>query len=191
MHHNTTSSAVRKTSLPVANTTEFENQTSTTLTYPHCRRRSESRIAPPTRCRPRQNSCPLTQRLVEAIHDGTQSIYPPLTAALEERAICFFLSNYVLIPHGAVKCGFLGFLLPLMKLQPSAILSNALSAVALATFGNQPNAKMLKPKAEQAYSKVLRQVTNAIGDAKQAAEDTTLAAILLLSLFEVRILRFC
>lgn len=158
------------------------------LTRLHQRSRSESGISTPAQWRPRQNSCPDTQSLVEAIQNGTQSVYPPLSAALEERAICFFLSNYVLIPHGAIKCGFLGFLLPMMKAQPSAILSDSLSAVALATFGNQPNAKTLKPKAQQAYAKALRQLTNVVSDPKQAAQDTTLAAVLLLGLFEVRLL---
>ncbi|RAL64675.1 hypothetical protein DID88_001708 [Monilinia fructigena] len=165
----------------IANTVALpENQ----MTRPHYWSLSGSEIVSHSRWKQRQNACPNTQRLVEAIHNGAHSVYPPLMAALEERAICFFLSNYVLIPHGAVKCGFLGFLLPLMKLQPSAILSDSLSAVALATFGNQPNARMLKPKAQRAYSKALRQVTSAISDPKQAAEDTTLAAVFLLGLFE-------
>ncbi|KAJ8063540.1 hypothetical protein OCU04_007412 [Sclerotinia nivalis] len=176
MHRNENSTQ-RKRSLAIAKTTALA---AVQTTHPHYR-------SPPAQRRPRQNSCSDTQRLVEAIHNGTQSLCPPLTAALEERAICFFLSNYVLIPHGPIKCGFLWFLLPLMKLQPSAILSDSLSAVALATFGNQPNARMLKPKAEQAYSKALRQITNALGDPKQVAEDTTLAAVLLLGLFEVTI----
>ncbi|KAF7876364.1 hypothetical protein EAF04_001457 [Stromatinia cepivora] len=179
MHRNENSKQLKRF-LAIAKTTPAAVQT----TRPNHRSQSSSGIIPPVQRRPRQNSRFDTQRLVEAIHNRTQSLYPPLTAALEERAICFFLSNYVLIPHGPIKCGFLWFLLPLMKLQPSAILSDSLSAVALATFGNQPNARMLKPKAEQAYSKALRQVTNAIGDPKQVAEDTTLAAVLLLGLFE-------
>ncbi|TEY84197.1 hypothetical protein BOTCAL_0019g00210 [Botryotinia calthae] len=181
MHRNGTSSTQRKTSDAIATTTALA---AIQMARPHYRSKSESNIMPCTRWKPRQNSLPEVQRLVEAIQNGTQPVCPPLTAALEERAICFFLSNYVLIPHGAVRCGFLGFLLPLMKLQPSAVLSDSLSAVALATFGNQPNARMLKPKAEQAYSKALRHVTNAISDPKQATEDTTLAAVMLLALFE-------
>ncbi|QSZ31460.1 hypothetical protein DSL72_001025 [Monilinia vaccinii-corymbosi] len=151
---------------------------------PHDRSRSEHRAITHAQGKTRQDSGPSAQILVEAVHNATHSLYPLLTAALEERAICFFLSNYVLIPHGAVKRGFLGFLLPLMKLQPSALLSDSLSAVALATLGNQPHARMLKPRAEQAYSKALRQATNAISDSKKAIQDTTLAAVLLLGLFE-------
>ncbi|TGO88055.1 hypothetical protein BPOR_0187g00160 [Botrytis porri] len=181
MHRNGSSSTQRKTSHAIATTTALAT---IQMARSHNRSKSESSMTPYTRWRPRQNCSPEVQRLVEAIQNGTQLACPPLTAALEERAICFFLSNYVLIPHGTVRCGFLGFLLPLMKLQPSAVLSDSLSAVALATFGNQPNARMLKPKAEQAYLKALRQVTNAIGDPKQAAEDTTLAAVMLLALFE-------
>ncbi|APA14373.1 hypothetical protein sscle_12g091430 [Sclerotinia sclerotiorum 1980 UF-70] len=173
MHRNE-NSVQRKRSLAIAKTTALAAVQTTRFHY----------RSPPAQGRLRQNSYSDTQKLVEAIHNGTQSLCPPLTAALEERAICFFLANYVLVPHGPIKCGFLWFLLPLMKLQPSAILSDSLSAVALATFGNQPNARMLKPKAEQAYSKALRQITNAIGDPKQVAEDTTLAAVLLLGLFE-------
>ncbi|TGO42135.1 hypothetical protein BHYA_0012g00510 [Botrytis hyacinthi] len=181
MHRNGSSSTQRRTSHAIATTTALAT---IQMARTHNRSKSESNIIPYGRWRPRQNSSPEVQRLVEAIQSGTQLACPPLTAALEERAICFFLSNYVLIPHGAVRCGFLGFLLPLMKLTPSAVLSDSLSAVALATFGNQPNARMLKPKAEQAYLKALRQVTNAIGDPKQASEDTTLAAVMLLALFE-------
>lgn len=176
MHRNE-NSVQRKRSLAITKTTALAAVQTTRFHY----------RSPPAQGRLRQNSYSDTQKLVEAIHNGTQSLCPPLTAALEERAICFFLANYVLVPHGPIKCGFLWFLLPLMKLQPSAILSDSLSAVALATFGNQPNARMLKPKAEQAYSKALRQITNAIGDPKQVAEDTTLAAVLLLGLFEVTI----
>ncbi|KAF7883011.1 hypothetical protein EAF00_011500 [Botryotinia globosa] len=181
MHRNGSSSTQRRASHAIATTTALAT---IQMARTHNRSKSESNIVSYTQWRPRQNSSPEIQRLVEAIQNGTQLACPPLTAALEERAICFFLSNYVLIPHGAVRCGFLGFLLPLMKLQPSAVLSDSLSAVALATFGNQPNARMLKPKAEQAYLKALRQVTNAIGDPKQASEDTTLAAVMLLALFE-------
>ncbi|KAI9643635.1 hypothetical protein NHQ30_008257 [Ciborinia camelliae] len=185
MHRNEMNSTQPKASLTIMKTEVHpESQMTQRTTRSHHQSRSESVIIPQEQWKLRQNSGPDTQILVEAIYNGTHSVYPPLTATLEERAICFFLANYVVTAHGVVKAGFLGFLLPLMKLQPSAILSDSLSAVALATFANQPNAKMLRPKAELAYSKALRQATNAIGDPQQAAEDTTLAAVLLLGFFE-------
>ncbi|KAF7860565.1 uncharacterized protein EAF02_010799 [Botrytis sinoallii] len=127
MHRNGSSSAQRKTSHAIATTAALAT---IQMARPHNRSKSESNVIPYTRWRPRQNSYPDVQRLIEAIQNGTQL------------------------------------------------------ALALATFGNQPNARMLKPKAEQAYLKALRHVTNAIGDPKQATQDTTLAAVMLLALFE-------
>ncbi|KAM3070104.1 hypothetical protein ACMFMG_003862 [Clarireedia jacksonii] len=185
IHRNETKSAERRTGSMSVATFPTSRDRSLQRTAPgHLRSRSVPDIRQHYSWKPRQNSWPAAQTLVEAIEDGRQSINPPPTAALEERAVCFFLANYVLIPHGPIRCGFLGFLLPMMRIAPSTILSDALTAVALATFGNQPNAKMVKPKAEQAYAKALRQTTTAIANSRQALEDSTLAAVLLLGLFE-------
>ncbi|PQE31760.1 negative acting factor protein [Rutstroemia sp. NJR-2017a WRK4] len=185
MHRNETKSTERRTaSVSVTTITTSRDQLSQKTASGHLRTRSVPNVMYQQTWKPRQNSWTAAQTLVGAIEDGRQSITPPLTASLEERAICFFLANYVLIPHGPIRCGFLGFLIPMMRIAPSKILSDALTAVALATFGNQPNAKMLKPKAEQAYAKALRQTTTAIANPRQALEDSTLAAVLLLGLFE-------
>ncbi|PQE13390.1 negative acting factor protein [Rutstroemia sp. NJR-2017a BVV2] len=185
MHRNETKSTEWRTaSISVTTVSTSRDQLSQKTASGHLRTRSVPNVMYQQSWKPSQNSWPAAQTLVGAIEDGRQSIKPPLTASLEERAICFFLANYVLIPHGPIRCGFLGFLIPLMRIAPSKILSDALTAVALATFGNQPNAKMLKPKAEQAYAKALRQTTTAIANPKQALEDSTLAAVLLLGLFE-------
>ena len=120
--------------------------------------------------------------------DQSPSILQHLSTPIDQQAACFFLSNYVLIPEEGTMRGYLDFLLPLLKRpkpDPSFIL--AFSAVGLAALGNRPNSKSLLPKAESLYVRALKQINLALQNPTKSTDDSTLAAVLLLSVFEVRI----
>lgn len=117
------------------------------------------------------------------------SMYQPLSIPVEQQAICFFFSNYVLLPRGNNVYGYMTYLMPLLKEQDlGSTFSLSLSAVALASFGNRPNSKPLLSKASQQYAKALKSVNAALRDPKLVKLDHTLASVLLLGLFEVRAL---
>lgn len=103
-----------------------------------------------------------------------------------ERATCFFISNFVEVSAGGESRGHLEFLMPLLcESNRSSALSQAFSSVALAAFGNQPNSRDLLPKAMDLYVKAIRQIHVALMDPKLSLEDSTLASVILLGLFEV------
>lgn len=109
-----------------------------------------------------------------------------LTVPIEQIATDFFFSNFVAVPHNGDSRGFLGYMIPLANADPSnKHLSLAFSAVKLAALGNKPNAKSLLWKAEEQYSRAIRHVNQALRDPVDQKTDQTLAAVLLLGLFEV------
>lgn len=83
----------------------------------------------------------------------------------------------------------LDFLIPLLKTAaPNSPLAITFSAVALAAFGARPNSPNILPRAELIYGQALRSINRAIADPQEAVEDTTLASVVLLSIFDVRVL---
>ena len=111
-----------------------------------------------------------------------------LSTPIDQQAACFFLSNFVLIPEEGTMRGYLDFLIPLLKKpkpDPSFIL--AFTAVGFAALGGRPNSKSLLPKADFFYVKALKQINVALQNPKKSTDDATLAAVLLLSVFEVSI----
>ena len=62
----------------------------------------------------------------------------------------------------------------------------ALNAVALVALANQPNSRKLLPLADSQYVTALNQVNNDLQDASKAKENATLAAVFLLSFYEVK-----
>ena len=109
-----------------------------------------------------------------------------LSIPIDQQATCFFLSNYVLVPEEGILSGYLDFLVRLLKrprLDPSFIA--AFAAVAFAALGTRPNSKALAPKADYFYVKALKEINVALQDSTRSMDDATLAAIILLSIFEV------
>ncbi|PQE29163.1 negative acting factor protein [Rutstroemia sp. NJR-2017a BBW] len=104
---------------------------------------------------------------------------------IDQRAMCFFLSNFVLLPNTKGAKGHLGFLLPLVKeISKNSTLFLTLNAVALAALANQPNSRALQPAADSQYGSALNQINKDLQDAKKAQQDSTLASVYLLSLYE-------
>jgi hypothetical protein len=116
---------------------------------------------------------------------SSTTISQTLTVPISERAANFFLANFVLQRDG-VSRGFLDFVIPMIKTEPpNSTLSYAFGAVALAGMGNRPNAKTLLPSAGEQYSRALQHVNAALRDPVLQKADSTLAAVMLLGLFEL------
>lgn len=109
-----------------------------------------------------------------------------LSPPINERATCFFLSNFVLLPRGVTGKGNLDFLMPLVYAARSTetTLMLALNAVAHVALANQPDARKLIPLADSQYVIALNQVNKDLQDPEKAKQDATLAAVFLLSLYE-------
>jgi Fungal specific transcription factor domain len=106
----------------------------------------------------------------------------------EQHALHYFLANFVLLPAKEGGRGFFDFLIPLLKNEPpDSHLSVSFNAVALAALGNRPNSKMLLVQASAEYSRALSYTNKALANPIIQKSDQTLAAVLLLGLFEVRI----
>lgn len=117
------------------------------------------------------------------------SIPGQIDTSMEAQAIHFFLSNWVLLPHQGSNRGYLDFLLPLLRTSPpDSHLSLTFSAVGLAALANRHspgiNSKGMLPYAAQKYEKALKRTNEALRDPILAKQDSTLASVLLLGLFE-------
>jgi hypothetical protein len=83
--------------------------------------------------------------------------------------------------------GYLDFVIPLLKQnKPAQPLLLAFSAVALAALGTRQNSKALLPKADLRYLNALKEINSALRDPKVASSDSTLASVMLMASFEVR-----
>ncbi|RAL59689.1 hypothetical protein DID88_000322 [Monilinia fructigena] len=104
---------------------------------------------------------------------------------IDQRATCYFLFNFVLLPQGQTSKGNLDFIIPSVFGEPTETTLNlALNAVAYVAFANQPNARKLLPLADSKYVTVLNQINKDLQDAEKAKQDSTLAAVFLLSFYE-------
>ncbi|KAK4159656.1 hypothetical protein QBC43DRAFT_124266 [Cladorrhinum sp. PSN259] len=123
-----------------------------------------------------------------------------LNIPTKELATCHFISNFVLVPrqeeHPAR--GFMDFLIPLLNQNQTSAspvspqfdgqhLQYAFNACALASLGTRvPSGSGEDPlrMASIEYMKALRSTQAALRDPQQCTEDSVLAAVLLLSMFE-------
>lgn len=114
------------------------------------------------------------------------SVHGALKIPLEQQALCYFLSNWVLMPRENSTRGYLDCLIPMIKTEePGGHLSIAFTAVGLAALGNRPHSKRLLPLAGAKYAQALNLTNAALRDPVKAKTDQTLASVLLLGLFEV------
>ncbi|PFH62509.1 hypothetical protein XA68_13248 [Ophiocordyceps unilateralis] len=111
-----------------------------------------------------------------------------LQLPLEDLASCHFISNYVLIPRQALATtrGFLEFLVPLLKKQTlTPSFKHAFDACSLASLNNRVGCgNDFEKQALGCYTKALAATFGALRDPNLVKRDETLAAILLLGLFE-------
>lgn len=118
------------------------------------------------------------------------TIETPLLASLkvptDEQATCHFLSNYVLMPRSTSKRGFLEFVLPYIKIDnPPEHFKSAFDACSFAYLGNKVGTgNNFESQALGSYSRALSTTFAALRDPEMAKHDATLAAVLLLGLFE-------
>lgn len=111
---------------------------------------------------------------------------------MEDRALCYFFEQYTIpeTPTGAP--GVLESIPPLYVLcrenevtgHPSSCLRWAVDAAALSSFANEANDPDLAFKARERYGMALQSLQGTLSSSVEKVQDGTLAAILLLVLFE-------
>ncbi|RYO97342.1 hypothetical protein DL764_007320 [Monosporascus ibericus] len=115
-----------------------------------------------------------------------QAVVPTLNLPVEQRASCFFVSNFVLLPKQGEPRGFFDYLVPLLnQAGPSSHILHAFNACSLALLYNRrgPSAN-LSERALNEYAKALSKTNAALRDPEEQKADSTLAAVLLLGTFE-------
>lgn len=122
--------------------------------------------------------------------DSSTSLVLPgtLTMPVEQQAPCFFMSNFVILPHNQHSKGYFDFILPLMKTEPTdSPLSLSFRAVAMASLANRPNTRdsRMMNQAVDGYTKALKGVNLSLQNPTLQKSDSTLASVILLSFFEV------
>ncbi|EAQ87016.1 hypothetical protein CHGG_08269 [Chaetomium globosum CBS 148.51] len=112
-----------------------------------------------------------------------------LTIPIAHRASCYFASNFILVPVGVAPHGFMEYLVPLMDTEPpESALRYAFNACAFALLGNRARADgiNLAQLSLKEHTMALAQTHKALGHPAAASTDSTLAAVLLLCLYETR-----
>ncbi|RYP55463.1 hypothetical protein DL769_010159 [Monosporascus sp. CRB-8-3] len=126
-----------------------------------------------------------------ALPDGVksplgQAVVPALNLPVEQRANCFFISNFVLVPKPGEPRGFLDYLVPLLNQEgQDSPLQHAFNACSLALLYNcGGRSANLSERALNEYAKALNKTNAALRDPEEQKADSTLAAVLLLGTFE-------
>jgi hypothetical protein len=111
---------------------------------------------------------------------------PALAIPAETRADCYFVSNFVLMPQQGSTRGFLDFLLPMLKSEgANSHLQRAFNACSMALLNNCSGARnAYADKALHEYTHALKGTNMALRDTELQKSDSTLAAVILLGLFE-------
>ncbi|KAI0012366.1 hypothetical protein F4779DRAFT_62333 [Xylariaceae sp. FL0662B] len=115
-----------------------------------------------------------------------QSVVPSLNVPVEHRARCHFVSNFVLIPREGSTRGFLDFVIPMIRQDSHGPLHHAFNACSMAYLSNRLRGPYLKlsETALDEYTQALMRTNHALNDPETRIADSTLAAVLLLGLFE-------
>ncbi|ORY60890.1 uncharacterized protein BCR38DRAFT_48670 [Pseudomassariella vexata] len=115
-----------------------------------------------------------------------QALIPALNVPLETQATCHFVSNFVLVPQQGSTRGFLDFLIPMLKSEgANSHLQKAFNACSMALLNNRAAGRNnFADKALNEYTQALMGTNAALRDPEAQKADSTLAAVLLLGLFE-------
>ncbi|KAK5661047.1 hypothetical protein OQA88_12426 [Cercophora sp. LCS_1] len=119
--------------------------------------------------------------------DNNTSPPPVLAPPVAQRAACYFASNFILMPLSGAPHGFLEFLVPLVeRASPDSPLSYAFNACAYASLGNRMRADNINfaDLALNEHTRALKRTHVALGNPETANTDSTLAAVLLLTMYE-------
>ncbi|KAK1761504.1 hypothetical protein QBC47DRAFT_289621 [Echria macrotheca] len=149
-----------------------------TIVFVHEQPQLPSPRPSPPRHEPQQRRLPTS---------STPSPPPVLAVPVAQRAACYFASNFILMPLGQIQHGYMEYLLPLIEsAPPDSALSHAFNACAFASLGNRVRADSVDftSLSLKQHTLALARTHVALGDAKTARTDATLAAILLLSMYE-------
>lgn len=119
---------------------------------------------------------------------SVQNVPPPrnsLVYPIQELAKTHLFVNYM----SGGPCGdHMSYLLPLMKdTRNSPVLSTALAAVGLAALSNIRLSPRMMLQARKEYTTALSQTNHALRDTVLSKRDDTLAAVVLLGMFEVSV----
>ncbi|KAM0245591.1 hypothetical protein ACHAQJ_010517 [Trichoderma viride] len=116
---------------------------------------------------------------------GLYSLLQKPQMDLDGQVSCHFLSNYVLIPRLGNGRGFLEYVVPLLRAEDVAPhFKAAFDACAMASFANSQGNHHLAERALHTHSKALGAINIALNNPDTIKQDSTLASILLLGLFE-------
>lgn len=122
---------------------------------------------------------------------SVQNVTPPrngLTYPIQELARAHLFVNYM---SGGPCGGHMSYLLPLMKdSRNSPVLTTALAAVGLAALSNIRLSPRMMLQARKEYTTALSQTNHALRDHILSKRDDTLAAVVLLGMFEVSLVAF-
>lgn len=115
------------------------------------------------------------------------AVIPALEIPVDTKASCHFVSNFVLVPRQGTTRGFMDYLIPLLRVEaPDGHLQHAFNACALASLGNRvpPNDVDFQGRALAEYSRALAGTNAALRHPEGCRSDATLAAVLMLGMFE-------
>lgn len=101
---------------------------------------------------------------------------------VQELAKGYLFSHYM---SGGPRGGHMSYLIPLVTDSRNSAVNAALNAVGLAALSNIRLAPQMMLKARREYTTALSQTNHALKDAVLSKRDDTLAAVVLLGMFEV------
>ncbi|CAK7231480.1 hypothetical protein SEUCBS140593_007936 [Sporothrix eucalyptigena] len=110
-----------------------------------------------------------------------------LSLPIGELALCYFAANFMLIPQQPFGGSFFEFIVPVLQGQaPDSAIQYALRACAFSALGNRWVSDTVDFHAIgiSQYTAALARTTQSLKDPRQKTSDATLAAVLLLGLFE-------
>ncbi|KAL2265136.1 hypothetical protein VTJ83DRAFT_6236 [Remersonia thermophila] len=184
VHRDQTSSTVRR----LQRTDDRHQRNQLHHHHQHHQHHQQRQRQPPST---RHRSIIFVQEDPEASSKRPRALSPPpevaLTIPLAHRASCYFASNFVLLPLGSAPHGFMEYLVPLMKEQAQGTaLYHAFNACAFALLGNRSTADGvdLSQLSLKEHTLALAQTHKALGSPTLLRADSTLAAVLLLTLYE-------
>lgn len=114
-------------------------------------------------------------------------VAPSPRVTIEEQASCHFIANFVLMPKDGRTVGYLDYILPILREEgPDSHIQHAFNACSLAFLDNRRGVGSgCSDKALNEYTVALGKTNDALRDRASQHSDVTLAAVILLGMFEV------
>jgi hypothetical protein len=106
-----------------------------------------------------------------------------LAPTIEERAIAFFINNYVVAPDGGPSMGHMTIIHGMKGSLPECLFSS-MKAVGIASYAHSVYAPSLMQHARYQYVQALRATNEALKSPVHVTKDSTLISIIILSIYE-------